>query len=197
MPGSTRQRFIDTANDLFFQHGFHAVGLDQIIERVGVTKTTFYNHFESKDNLIIAVLHERDRQETTEWLAIIRQRGGGTPRGELLALFDLLEDWLAASDFRGCMFLKAASEFPSPSDPVHQAAMTHSASLFNEIEERTTAMGARDPAALARQLMLVLAGAILSREASGAVDIGRSARSAAGMLVDASPRGPITEVLQV
>src|SRR5262249_49535506 len=106
MPASTRDMLIETANDLFYQHGFHTVWLDQIITRVGVTKTTFHNHFESKDHLAIAVLHERDRRDTEEWLAIMRTRGQGNPRAEILALFDLIEEWLASPDFRGCMFMK-------------------------------------------------------------------------------------------
>ena len=46
---------------------FHAVGLDRIIRDVGVTKTTFYNHFESKDDLIIAAIRMRDRWETSSF----------------------------------------------------------------------------------------------------------------------------------
>src|SRR4029453_18756744 len=88
MAGSTRDMLIETANDLFYQHGFHAVGLDQILARGGVTKTTFYNHFESKDDLAIAVLQERDRVETDEWLGVMRAMGKGDPKGEILALFD-------------------------------------------------------------------------------------------------------------
>ena len=116
---STRERLLDAAALLFYENGFHAIGIDQIIDEVGVTKTTFYNHFESKDDLVIAVLHERDKIELAEWLGIMERKGGDDPRARILALFDLLEDWLADPAFRGCMFLKAEAEDPSPSDPVH------------------------------------------------------------------------------
>ncbi len=175
---------IETAMDLFFQHGFHAVGIDQIITRVGVTKTTFYNHFPSKDDLAIAVLHERDRLETEEWLSIMRARGQGDPKLEILALFDLVEEWLASPEFRGCMFLKAASEYPSPNDPVHKAAMVHGESLFREIRQRAQRAGAPSPDAVASQLMLILTGAILARHSRGMPDQARSARAAAGVIVE-------------
>ncbi|MCA9281267.1 MAG: helix-turn-helix transcriptional regulator [Phycisphaerales bacterium] len=55
----TRERLLDAAAMLFYEHGFHAIGLDAILEEVGVTKTTFYNHFASKDELIVAVLLDR------------------------------------------------------------------------------------------------------------------------------------------
>jgi AcrR family transcriptional regulator len=177
---------IETANDLFYQHGFHAVGLDQILARVGVTKTTFYNHFESKDDLAIAVLHERDRRETEEWLSIMRARGRGDARAEILALFDLVEEWLASPDFRGCMFLKAASEYPSPNDPVHKAANVHGENLYREIRQRAERAGAASPDAVASQLMLILTGAILARHSNGMPDQARSARAAAGVIVGAA-----------
>jgi len=180
----TREKLITAANDLFFEHGFHAVGLDQILERVGVTKTTFYNHFESKDALVIAVLLERDRIDLAEWLAIMEKRGGADPRSRILALFDLLEEWLADPSFKGCMFFKAATEYPSPNDPVHQAALVHGQNLHEALRQNAVASGARDPIALASQLMMVLTGAILTRHSTGQVDRARSARATARVLVD-------------
>jgi AcrR family transcriptional regulator len=183
---STREMLIETATDLFYEHGFHAVGLDQILTRVGVTKTTFYNHFESKDALVIAVLHERDRRETAEWLSVIREKGGGDPKLEILALFDLLEEWLSSPEFRGCMFMKASTEYPSPRDPVHQAAMVHGESLLREVRARASKGGAVNPDALASQLILLLTGAIVSRSARPDPDRARAARAAAGVIVEAS-----------
>jgi len=48
---------------MFFRTGFHSVGLDAILAEVGVTKTTFYNHFESKNQFISEVLRRPDRRE--------------------------------------------------------------------------------------------------------------------------------------
>lgn len=181
---STRDKLINAANDLFYDQGFHAVGIDQIIDRVGVTKTTFYNHFESKDDLVIAVLQERDRIDFTEWMKIMHQRGGEDPRARILSLFDLLEDWLADPNFKGCMFLRAETEYPSPNDPVHQAAMVHSQNIFDALRKQSELAGAPNGAALAGQLMMVLGGAILTRQTSGLIDRARTARSTAGVLVD-------------
>jgi AcrR family transcriptional regulator len=186
MAATTRDMLIEAGNDLFFQHGFHAVGLDQILARVGVTKTTFYNHFESKDDLVIAVLHERDKRETEEWMSIVRARGQGDAKAEILAFFDLVEEWLASPDFRGCMFLKAASEYPSPNDPVHKAARVHGENFFREIRQRAAKAGAANPDGVASQLMLLLTGAILSRHSRGVPDQARPARVAAGVIVESA-----------
>lgn len=182
---TTREKFVTVANTLFYEQGFHATGIDQIIGEVGVTKTTFYKHFESKDDLVIAVLRERDKHETAGWILTMKERGKGDPRAEILVMFDLLEEWLGQPDFAGCMFMKAASEYPSPSDPVHQTAMEHGQHLMQELESRAARSGALDAKGLAGQLMLLLTGAILARHAKGMPDQARSARVAAGMLVQA------------
>ncbi|MBL8990813.1 MAG: TetR/AcrR family transcriptional regulator [Phycisphaerae bacterium] len=162
MTESSRERIISTAMRLFYDHGFHAVGLDRILDEVGVTKTTFYNHFESKDALIIAVLHERDLQETAEWINALERRHGQAPRPRLLGFFDLLAEWFERPDFKGCLFLKAAAEFPDPRDPIHIAATRHGASLLKIMRDLAARAGAADPDALAAQLMMLLQGAIVS-----------------------------------
>ena len=189
MAEGTRDRLINVAMELFHDHGFHAVGLDQILSRVGVTKTTFYNHFESKDALAIAVLLERNRIELAEWLRIMEEQGGPEARGRILALFDLLEDWLADPAFKGCIFLKAEAEYPSVNDPVHQAALVHGRSLHAALERQAKAAGAEDSAGLASQLMMVLSGAILHRQSTGVVDRARTARATAAVIVDHHLKG--------
>lgn len=183
MAVTTRDRLISAANDLFYEHGFHAVGLDQVLAKVRVTKTTFYNHFESKDALVIAVLLERDRVEFAEWLRFMETKGGNDPASRILALFDLLEDWLADESFKGCMFLKALAEYPNPTDPVHQAALIHGNNLQQALAHQAKHAGSVQSQDLANQLMMVLTGAILTRHTTGMIDRARTARATAGVIV--------------
>lgn len=181
---STRDRLIETGMTLFYQQGFHAVGLDQILDEVGVTKTTFYNHFESKDDLILAVLEMRDAREREEWIQTMRARGGDDPRSQLLALFDLLDDWFNESGFRGCMFMNAAAEFPSPNDPIHQAAARHGKLFAKELHSLCVRAGADDPATLTKRLMLLVAGAVAARHVDMDQHAATDARDAATVFVD-------------
>ena len=113
MATSTRERLVKTAHGLFYRDGFHTVGLDRILDEVGVTKTTFYNHFESKDDLILAVLEQRHEVESLTVGGLFEKLGGDNPRAKLYAIFDVFDAWFHLPNFRGCIFMTAAAEFPS------------------------------------------------------------------------------------
>ena len=78
---NTRDRLIRTASSLFYRDGFHLVGVDRIISEAGVTKTTFYNHFDGKDDLILETLRVHDRWWRDEFLQMLRRHGGDSARG--------------------------------------------------------------------------------------------------------------------
>ncbi len=60
---SMRERIIEAAAELFYSRGIRAVSAEKIIARVGITKVTFYRHFPSKDDLIVAYLERRAQWE--------------------------------------------------------------------------------------------------------------------------------------
>lgn len=177
--GPARVRLIEVADALFYTDGFHAVGLDRVIADAGVTKTTFYNHFESKDELILAVLDARDQREVGEWIGAMRERGEGDARRELLVMFDILDEWFAREEYRGCLFMKAMAEFPQESDPIHLRAREHGATVMRELRLVARRAGAKDADGLAKQMMLLLAGALAARPGEPAREAAVVARMAA------------------
>jgi AcrR family transcriptional regulator len=193
MTRNTRERLIDAAGDLFYTDGFQAVGLDRVRRAVGITKTAFYKHFESKDDLILAVLDQRDRQDIADAIAHMRRGGGDDPRAQILAFFDLLAEWFEQPNFRGCLFMNAATEFASPADPIHRAAAAHAQHIAAELLLRVRAAGVPQPELVTRQLMLLISGAIAARHAANAVDAAATARRTAAMLLSDTPRAPARE----
>ncbi|MFO0972727.1 MAG: TetR/AcrR family transcriptional regulator [Phycisphaerae bacterium] len=185
----TRDRLIEAAGNLFYERGFQAVGLDQILGAVGITKTAFYRHFESKDDLIVAILDHRDRSEVAEAIAYMRRHGGSNPRQQILALFDQLAEWFRRPDFRGCLFMNAATEFADSGDPIHRAAAAHGQHIAAEILLRMQAARVRDPQLLTKQVMLIFSGAIAARHAGSVADAARSARLAVESLLATESRG--------
>ncbi|HVU64587.1 MAG TPA: TetR/AcrR family transcriptional regulator [Phycisphaerales bacterium] len=200
MATTTRERLIEAAGNLFYRHGFQAVGLDQIMDAVGISKTALYKHFESKDQLILAVLQERDKNDIAEAERFMRERAGGDPLRGVLALFDQLGEWFADPEFRGCLFINAATEFPSPSDPINQAAAAHSAHLFELVHLRLAAGGIADAEFVARQVMLVLNGAISVRHNGRVTEAALLAKAAVasmlGLEIDRPAAGSRTRTLR-
>jgi AcrR family transcriptional regulator len=183
MPTSTREKLIEEAGDLFYRHGFQAVGLDRVIDAVGISKTALYKHFESKDELIVAVLTERDRRDIAIAEEFMRRRADGDPIGQVLAFFDQLAEWFRDPEFRGCLFMNAATEFPSPNDPIHKAADAHRVHLLELIRTRLAKAGVADPEFMAQQVMQVMSGAILARHNGRVADAAEVAKATvAGML---------------
>jgi len=163
----TRERLLRVAMDLFARHGFHAIGLDAIIDGAGVSKQTFYNHFESKDALVIAVLERRRETEQKLFAHLFDDLAGGDPREQLYANIDVIQAWFRQPEWRGCICIRAASEFPSPTEPAHQIA----AAWFEENRQQqqylATLAGARDPRKLSVQIMTIVEGVINVRHISG------------------------------
>jgi AcrR family transcriptional regulator len=186
---STRERLLDAAASLFYEHGFHAIGIDRIFGDVGVTKTTFYNHFESKDALIVALLEHRDQLDMDALGAEFARRGGA-PRERLLVVFDVLGEWLGDADFRGCLFLRAATQFPNPNDPVHRAALRHSEHLQTALAGVARQAGVAEPDALARQFAMLVAAATNSRHVFGDLQAATTARRMAEVLADSALGAP-------
>jgi AcrR family transcriptional regulator len=184
-PRDTRERILHVALDLFYTHGFHEVGLDRVLAATRVTKTTFYNHFESRDQLILEALALRDAWEQAACERQMRAKAGYDPRALLLAAFDVLDDWFNLPEYQGCLFMAACAEYPAPWHPIHKRA----AASFKASEDfacgLAKAAGARDPADLARTWVLLLQGALGDRLISGAGDGARRARAVFERLLDA------------
>jgi AcrR family transcriptional regulator len=187
MATSTREKLIQTAHDLFYFEGFHMVGLDRIFEGVGVTKSTFYNHFESKDDLILAVLRWHDRWWQDTFRQMLRSHGGDTPRGQLLAIGDVLDDMFQGAcggEFNGCLFVNVAVEFPLPRDPAHRLAAEHKEAMEDILREIAGYAGAPEPKAMAQELALLMEGAYVTRQVSGSEAPAEVARRLIRMVVE-------------
>ena len=104
-------------------------------------------------------------------------------------MFDVLHKWFTDPDFRGCQFINAAAEFPSPNDPVHREAARHKAAMRQFLYETCKAAGAVDPNDLGNQLMVLIEGAITLRQVTGDDQAAATARQIAEMLVDQALAG--------
>lgn len=182
MASGKRDHLVDTALQLFYRDGFHATGIDKILETAGVARMTLYNHFKSKDELILAALRRRD-EKFRNWFMRAVERRAASPRDRLLAIFDTLEEWTCEKSFYGCMFINASAEFSAPDDPIHMVSSEHKALVLKYIRELVEAAGLSDNSSLADELMLLAEGAIVMAHVTGDTNAAANAKSAATKLL--------------
>lgn len=186
---SVRERLLDATEALIYSGGIHATGVDAIVRAANGTRKSFYAHFQSKDALVAAALARR-HERWMNWFVEGTQRRAKTPRAQLLSMFDVLREWFAAPGFHGCAFLNASGEIASPDDPIRVVAREHKAALLEFVRTVCDAYvaqsgpNARRSAALARQWLILIDGAIGVALVSGAADAARDARAAAEHLLD-------------
>lgn len=186
---SVRERLLDAAEALVYAGGIHATGVDAIVRQSLTTRKSFYTHFESKDALVTAALQRRHERWMNRFIDDTRRRGK-TPRAQLIGMFDVLRKWFASPDFHGCAFLNASGEIESFDDPVRVVAREHKAQLLQFVRTlfdehlRCAGHDARAAAALARQWLVLIDGAISVALVSGNAGAARDARKVAEQLLD-------------
>jgi AcrR family transcriptional regulator len=156
-----RQTVVDTAERLFYNEGFHAVGIDRIIAEAGVAKMTLYKHFPSKADLIVAVLKARDAR----WQESLRSfvNGFDDPQEKIKAIFMWHDRWFNEADFNGCLFINAAIEYSNAEDVIHLSSRHHKQIILAQIIVILEKMMEKKTAKkLAEQLLQVLEGAIIT-----------------------------------
>jgi AcrR family transcriptional regulator len=122
-PSEARERLLRTASGLFYAKGVHAVGVDEILSRAEVTRATLYRHFPGKDDLIVQYIRSADLQVRAA--VATATENATSPDSEVRAIADYVAGQITTAGFRGCAFLNAAAEYPSPEDPIHQAVLAH------------------------------------------------------------------------
>lgn len=132
---SARERILRTAHDLFYAEGLRATGIDRVISEAGVTKVTFYRHFPSKNDLILAYLALRHAQWMT-WFTEALERHGGASKGAQ-AIAPAMKEWFrgqALGEFRGCAFLNGVGEMGPVMPAVIEATRQHKRAMTDAIE---------------------------------------------------------------
>jgi AcrR family transcriptional regulator len=156
--GSPRDRLIQTARRLFYREGLRAVGIDRVLAESGVAKMTLYRHFPSKDDLIVACLAEHERDFWLLWESETAC-AQSSPGERIYKLIDFIARRTSDPAYQGCIFLNTAQSFPEKTHPAHQFAVEHKQNVFGRLLQLSKDAKARDPVALARQLLLLINGA--------------------------------------
>jgi TetR/AcrR family transcriptional regulator, lmrAB and yxaGH operons repressor len=112
----SRERLIDTTARLLWTQGFHATGLNQILQESGAPKGSLYFHFPGgKEQLSAEALRLSGRRMTKKLEQIFG--GSDTPADALRGSVTALAKELKKSDFtRGCPVATVTLEAATESD---------------------------------------------------------------------------------
>jgi len=164
---AARRRLLDTATRLFYTEGIRAVGIDRIIAEAGVAKATFYNHFPSKDDLVLAYIEELDQLGRDAVSAL----PGQSPRAMIAAVMGRISDAVTAGGWRGCPFLNAAAEYPDPMSPVRQAIDARRSWYHDSLRKLLAADGDAAPSVTASLLVALSDGLLEAAYLDGPGDV--------------------------
>jgi AcrR family transcriptional regulator len=161
-PVTARDRILASAYELFSHRGIRAVGIDEVITRADVAKATLYRHFASKDDLVLAFLQEREQLWTKDWVEAEARRRGDTPEEQLLAIFDLFDEWFQRDDFEGCSFINVLLETNDRTTPIGKASAVHLANIRAIVHGLAEEAGLDDPDRFAHSWHILMKGSIVA-----------------------------------
>ena len=167
---AVRDRLLRTAGRLFYAEGTKAVSVDRLLAEAETTRATFYRHFASKQDLVVAYLQAVDGHLRTMVDGLLT--AGIEPEQLLRGIAEGIADDICSAAFRGCPFLNAAAEHPDLDDPVHQAVLSHRRWFQTVVTDALGRLGHPRPHATARQFVMLRDGAM----AAGHLDDPRTVR---------------------
>ena len=187
----TRQRIVDAAYGLFWRQGFLRVSMDEIAARASITKRALYQHFPSKDDLIKAALAHSSE------LALQRLQQFNRPaNGEALidSFFGQLADWAAKPRWSGGGFTRVVIELADlRGHPARAVARQHKLAVELWLAEALSAASVASAKERAREIMLLMEGAMVLMLVHGDRSYAQAAARAAKALLPAkrAPRSAV------
>lgn len=179
---NTREKILATAEQLIYQNGIQATGMDLLVKTSGVARKSIYRYFATKDDVAAAALNARDLR----WMDWFRTESdkADTPQARILKMFDVLKGWFESDGFRGCAFINTAGEIGDPQDPIRLIARLHKQKLLDYMLELCEQLGIADPQVLAKQLLILVDGAITVARVMGDYSAAESARAVAQSMLE-------------
>lgn len=176
-----RERILEAADKLFYAEGIRAVSADRLIGAASVSKVTFYRHFPTKDDVVVAYLELRAAAER-RLVERLRTEYSGDPEGMLTALTRQLAAASCAPGFRGCPYINAAAEYPDPAHVVRRTVTTHRSWFADVLQEQLAELGVVGRT-VTEQLMMLRDGAMVHGDLGGSDETRAQLLLAAGRAI--------------
>lgn len=175
---SIREAVIETASRLFYKQGYANTGINQIIEESGVVKSSLYQGFRSKEDVLMAYLETAGAATDQALLDAVNRYD--EPVQSVLAVFDYVMDLVQGEGYNGCNFLNIISEIPPDGDRIKKQIQQQKDGVRNLFRKTLTPINKEH---LADELYLLFEGALIANKVHGQVWPVESARKIATQLL--------------
>jgi AcrR family transcriptional regulator len=182
---NVKERVIQTASRLFYENGYNQTGINQIIEESQVAKASLYQHFRSKQDIAVAYLNHRHYWWMDQLTNFVAKEPNANRK--ILGSFDFLSHWLENAAFRGCGFQNIIADLPREHSKIKQEVLFHKNELIRWIQnvlEEDSKYATDNIPALARQIFVLIDGAIISAQIQNDVWPITSAKSVCELLLE-------------
>jgi AcrR family transcriptional regulator len=158
-----RNKILETASKLFYKHGVRAIGVDLVVDKAGVAKTSLYRHFGTKDGLIAAFLEREDQSFWRQWDRVSEQYADDA-KAELDAHLNWIGERVGKLNYRGCPQINVAAEFPEADHPARKVAKAHKREMRRRLRLIAERLNTASPDELGGQLSVLINGAFVSTQ---------------------------------
>lgn len=185
---AVQDKILQTAEQLIYTNGIHAMGMDLLVRTSGVARKSIYRYYATKEDVAVNALSARD----VRWMHWFRTETdkATSPEARILEMFTVLKGWFESEGFRGCAFINTAGEIGDAEDPIRQLAKAHKQKLFDYALELCQQLNIEQPDVLAKQLLILIDGAITLALVMGDHNAADSARDMAQLLLNAVTKNP-------
>ena len=156
-PSAARERLLETARRIFYAEGVNTVGVQRIIEEAGVTLATFYRHFPSKQDLILAYL--QSVHDDFEDRATVAEQAAETARRRPYLHRQQHHRATHRPRLSRLRFINAATEFENPDGPIMRAVLAHRAWFYGLVRDAFATAGHPRPELAASRYVMLRDGA--------------------------------------
>lgn len=133
-----RSRLLETAARLFYEKGYNATGINEIIKQASIAKASFYHHFKCKEDLLVATLEQRHDRMMAELRAVVSQ--ARTPAERVGRVFEWLGNSCSSgSSANGCAYLNMVSEFRDAGSRIRELVKWHKEAFRTFLHELVSA----------------------------------------------------------
>lgn len=182
MPAPKREFLLQTAEAVFSKEGFKGVSVDRILEEAGVAKMTLYKGFKSKNELICETLRRRGDRLAAH-LETYVDAAGPRPEDQILSCFDGMQDWSERSDFNGCYFVSALTEYGGSQNEIGEIARQYKKRFLDHLYLLCLSLDSVDSGNLPRSLYMLIEGATVTRMSLGDKESYACAKAIAAQLL--------------